>query len=156
MEQPPIESILNTSIMKFSNLKLPRYLLQGLEIANSVLKNPSSRVSIYPTVFPDKASYTSKKRFFITGVAMPESIMNTVREGRREHHEDDRASIIKGERVNNSITYGVIFGVQLSKRVAILSGLNNSITSSTIFQQEIYARPHRGGPSHIPTLNRIT
>lgn len=106
----------------------------------------ASTLSIAVTPYPQKIVGSRNNRFFLSTLVMPEIAMNAIQEGRREHHEDDRAKIAEGEKVNSSLLYGVHVGFQLSKKIAIFSGYTQSTTQSTVTQQEIYARPRRERP----------
>ncbi|NBX11184.1 MAG: hypothetical protein EBR19_03070 [Chitinophagaceae bacterium] len=107
-----------------------------------------------PSVAQMKASSQIKgvanKKIFISPIVMPDFTMHSIREGRKEHREDDHQRIADDEKVNPSVNYGVNVGFQLSKQVAVFTGFQHSIVSSTITQEEIYARPRRDRPGQQP------
>lgn len=71
--------------------------------------------------------------------------VSDVREGRKEHHEDDREEIMQREEHsgnNTAGTIGLLASVQVNKKITVQSGLGIYTISNNISNQQMYAREH--------------
>jgi hypothetical protein len=150
------ESVLVAEKVEGSQQRVSEKLLLSRSIISlptsaAIVVNPAKNVAVVTSPYAKKPTSNGAKRFSVATLMMPEIAMNALREGRHEHHEDDRTKIEQGERVNSSFVYGVQAGWDLSKKITVFSGYLQSTTQTTVEQQEIYARPRRERPGQAPS-----